>query len=117
VQVIALQAKILQVDRWVRETPHRVVEVHPEASFAELSGTALQSRKSCWAGTVLRHRLLTGAGICIPDNLGLAGAKAAVDDVLDAAAGAWTAVRILRGRALSTPPELFSDGLPSAIWT
>ena len=57
-QAFALQAKILQVDRWVRETPHRVVEVHPEASFAELAGTALQSRKSCWAGTVLRHRLL-----------------------------------------------------------
>ena len=49
-QAFALQAKILQVDRWVRETPHRVVEVHPEASFAELAGTALQSRKSCWAG-------------------------------------------------------------------
>jgi hypothetical protein len=36
--------------------------------------------------------------------------------VLDAAAAAWTAVRVLRGQALSTPPEVFSDGLPSAIW-
>ena len=116
-QAFALQAKILQVDRWVRTTPHRVVEVHPEASFAGLAGTALQSRKSCWAGTALRRRLLAGAGIGLPDDLGLAGEKAAVDDVLDAAAAAWTAVRVLRGQARSTPPELFSDGLPSAIWT
>jgi predicted RNase H-like nuclease len=116
-QAFALQAKILQVDRWVRTTPHRVVEVHPEASFAGLAGAALQSRKSCWAGTALRRRLLAGAGIGLPDDLGLAGEKAAVDDVLDAAAAAWTAVRVLRGQARSTPPELFSDGLPSAIWT
>ena len=116
-QAFAPQLKILQVDLWVRETPHRVVEVHPEASFAELAGAPLRSRKSSWAGTVLRRRLLAGTGISLPDDLGLAGEKAAVDDVLDAAAAAWTAVRVLRGQALSTPPEIFSDGLPSAIWT
>jgi predicted RNase H-like nuclease len=118
-QAFALQAKILQVDRWVRDTPHRVVEVHPEASFAELARAALQSRKSSWAGAILRRRLLAGAGINLPDDLGLAGEKAAVDDVLDAAAAAWTALRVLRGQARSTPspPELFNDGLPSAIWT
>jgi hypothetical protein len=61
----------------------------PSASrpnLAELAGTILWSRKSCWAGTVLRRRLLAGAGISLPDDLGLAGEKAAVDDVLDAAA-------------------------------
>jgi predicted RNase H-like nuclease len=100
-----LQAKILQVDRWVRQAPVRVVEVHPEASFAELAGAVLQLRKSCWAGMVLRRRLLAAAGISLPDDLGLAGGKAGVDDVLDAAAAAWTAVRVLRGQALSTPPE------------
>lgn len=118
-QAFALQAKILQVDRWMRETPHRVVEVHPEASFAELARAALPSRKSSWAGAILRRRLLAGAGISLPDDLGLAGEKAAVDDVLDAAAAAWTAERVLHGQARSapSPPELFSDGLPSAIWT
>jgi predicted RNase H-like nuclease len=116
-QAFALQTKILQVDRWVRQAPHRVVEVHPEASFAELAGATLQSRKSCWAGIVLRRRLLAAAGISLPDDLGLAGGKAGVDDVLDAAAAAWTAVRVLRGQALATPPEVFSDGLPCAIWT
>ena len=117
-QAFALHAKILQVDRWVRKAPHRVVEVHPEASFAKLAGAALQSRKSSWAGIALRRHLLAGAGLSLPDDLGLAGEKAAVDDVLDAAAAAWTAVRVVRDQALSTPspPEVFSDGLPSAIW-
>ena len=80
-----------------------MVEVHPEASFAELAGAALQSRKSCWAGIALRRCLLAGAGISLPDDLGLSGEKAAVDDVLDAAAAAWTAVRVLRDQAWSTP--------------
>jgi hypothetical protein len=34
------------------------VEVHPEASFAEIAGTALNSRKTYWTGTALRHQLL-----------------------------------------------------------
>jgi predicted RNase H-like nuclease len=117
-QAFALQAKVLQVDRWVRKVPHRVVEVHPEASFAELAGSALQSRKSSWAGADLRRRLLAGAGISLPCDLGPAGEKAGVDDVLDAAAAAWTARRVLHGQARSmpSPPELFSDGLPSVAW-
>lgn len=43
---------------------------------------------------------------------------AAVDDVLDAAAMAWTARRILEQTAASLPdpPEVFSDGWPAAIW-
>ena len=48
-QAFALQPKILQVDRWVRQTRHRVVEVHPEASFAQLAGAPLEARKSTWA--------------------------------------------------------------------
>lgn len=96
-----------------------MVEVHPEASFAELAGATLHSRKSSWAGIARRRHLLAGAGIGLPDDLGSAGEKAAVDDVLDAAAAAWTAVRVLRDQAKArpSPPELFSDGLPSAIWT
>ncbi len=118
-QAFALQPKIRQVDRWVRQTPHRVVEVHPEASFAQLAGTVLTARKSSWAGAALRRRLLAGAGIGLPDDLGAAGEKAAVDDVLDACAAAWTALRVLRGQARPSPdpPEVFSDGLSSAIWT
>jgi predicted RNase H-like nuclease len=51
-------------------------------------------------------------------NLGLTGMDVAVDDVLDAAAAAWTACEVLAGTAvsLSDPPQRFSDGLPAAIW-
>jgi predicted RNase H-like nuclease len=42
-----------------------------------------------------------------------------VDDVLDAAAVAWTADRVARGTARHAPdpPERFSDGIDCAIWT
>jgi predicted RNase H-like nuclease len=118
-QAFALQVKILQVDRWVRQTRHRVVEVHPEASFAQLAGAPPEPRKSTWAGAARRRQLLAGAGIVIPEDLGPAGEKAAVDDVLDAAAAAWTALRVIRDQArpYPDPPELFSDGLAAAIWT
>jgi predicted RNase H-like nuclease len=95
------------------------MEVHPEASFAELAGAPLGASKSTWAGIALRRQLLAAAGISLPENLGPAGQKATVDDVLDAAAAAWTAMRVARNQArrFPDPPEIFSDGLASAIWT
>ena len=121
-QAFALGAKILDVDRWLRDVPGppaRVVEAHPELSFAQLAGAPLAVRKSTWAGAELRRALLAGAGITLTSDLGLAGEQAGVDDVLDAAAAAWTAWRVSQGQArcLPDPPETFSDGLPSAIWT
>ena len=117
-QAFALRVKILEVDRWIREAGHHALEVHPEVSFAELAGAHLRTRKSTWAGMTERRRLLAGAGIAVPDDLGPAGAQAAVDDVLDAAVVAWTASRVAAGLARSLParPEKFSDGLDCAIW-
>lgn len=118
-QAYALRDKILQVDRLVRHGhPATVVEIHPELSFAEMAGVPLQHAKSTWAGAATRHRLLAGVGISLPDDLGVAGGKAAVDDVLDATAAAWTARRVLAGTARSLPqrPEVFSDGIACAIW-
>jgi len=118
-QAFALRAKVLEVDDWLRGTTVRVVEVHPELSFAYLAGAALTSRKATWAGAAQRRRLLADAGIELPDDLGLAGAMAGVDDVLDAAAVAWSARRVATGDAqcLPDPPERFGDGLDAAIWT
>jgi predicted RNase H-like nuclease len=117
-QAFALREKILQVDQWVGRAPCRVLEVHPEVSFAELAGAHLPTRKPTWAGMVQRRRLLAGAGIVVPDDLGPAGELAAVDDVLDAAVVAWTASRAASGlaRSLPDPPELLGDGQPCAIW-
>lgn len=121
-QAFALGGKILDVDRWLRDVPGpsaRVVEAHPELSFAQLAGAPLAVRKSTWAGVAARLALLAEAGITLAADLGLPGEQAGVDDVLDAAAAAWTARRVSQGRArcLPDPPEMFSDGLSSAIWT
>jgi predicted RNase H-like nuclease len=117
VQAYGLRTKLLQVERWVTDTDHQVVEVHPEVSFAVLAGAPLITRKSTWAGAQRRSELLASAGIRLADDLSAAG-TAAVDDVLDAAVAAWTARRFARGQAICMPdpPEKFSDGLSCAIW-
>jgi predicted RNase H-like nuclease len=118
-QAFSLKPKLHQVEQWVRQTPHRVVEVHPEVSFTELAGAPLTVRKSTWAGAECRRQLLTDDDVLLAGDLGEAGRRVAVDDVLDAAVAAWTARRVLTGQARSrpNPPEVFSDGLPCAIWS
>lgn len=83
-----------------------------------MAGHALTFSKSSWAGAEERKRTLRSAGIDIPTDLGIAGEMAAVDDVLDAAAASWTAVRYAAGAAVSYPdvPEIFDDGLAAAVW-
>lgn len=96
----ALRTAILDVDR-VRDP--RVHEVHPEVSFAALAGEPLTSAKRTWNGQRERVRLLTRAGIKIPDRLD-AGLVPA-DDVLDAAVAAWSATRIARGEHVTIPTD------------
>lgn len=117
IQAYALRRKLLAANDWVATADRTVVEAHPEVSFAHLAGAPLATRKATWAGAEQRRRLLATAGIRPSGDLGLSGADVGVDDVLDAAAAAWTARRVLTGLALSVPdpPERFSDGLPAAI--
>jgi predicted RNase H-like nuclease len=118
-QAYNLRDKILQVDGWLPSALCPVVEVHPELTFAELAGAPLTDSKSTWSGAVRRRRLLADAGIEVSGDLGLTGLLVGVDDVLDAAAVAWSADRVARGaaRRLPNPPERFSDGIACAIWT
>lgn len=88
IQSFALKPKLLDVDRWVRHTAYRVVEVHPEVSFAQLAGAPLVASKRTWSGAARRRRLLADAGITLDGELGEAGRRAGVDDVLDAAVAA-----------------------------
>ena len=119
VQAFGLKLKLLQVERWAQQTAVRVVEIHPEVCFARLAGVPLAARKSSWAGAERRRELLAQAGITLTADLYGAGASAGVDDVLDAAAAAWAARRVLHGHArpVPDPPEAFSDGWPCAIWS
>jgi predicted RNase H-like nuclease len=95
-----------------------LVETHPELCFAEMHGQPLAVTKKTWDGATARRSLLARHGIELPEDLGELGKRAAVDDVLDAAAAAWTAKRVAEGAARSLPgePQVFSDGWPAAIW-
>jgi predicted RNase H-like nuclease len=118
-QAFNLREKILQVDRWLPDAPCLVVEVHPELSFAAMAGAPLADSKSTWSGAVRRWQLLAAQGIRLAGDLGLTGQRVGVDDLLDAAAVAWTAGRFAAGRAHRLPegPQRFSDGIDCAIWT
>jgi len=90
-----------------------VFEAMPELSFAAMAGgLPLPHPKTTWAGQALRMRLLADHGIALPDDAGDAG-RVAPDDLLDAAAVAWTARRIADGSARCAP----ADGDPAErIW-
>jgi predicted RNase H-like nuclease len=99
-QAFALGRKILEV-HVLAEADERVIEMHPEVSFCQLAGDALAESKHTPEGLDRRRALLAAAGIILP------GAVRGVPevDLLDAAAGAWTAARYSRGDAQPFPPE------------
>ena len=116
-QAYALRARVLEVDGWVRTAGVDVREAHPEVSFALMAGSPLASSKRTWNGLRQRLALLAAHGIELPEDLGEAGDIAGVDDVVDAAAAAWTARRVMTGDAVSFPPQPEDlDGWPAAIW-
>jgi predicted RNase H-like nuclease len=123
IQAYGLKAKILDVDSFVRGSTHDVVEVHPELSFAAIAGVPIGDAKTTWAGLHRRRALLIAEGVDIDGDLGgtldTAGRRTGIDDLLDAAAVAWTARRVARGQAISRPdpPETLDDGWPAAIWS
>ncbi len=74
--------------------------------------------KKTWGGLQARLGLLRGQGIELPAVLGEAD-NVGIDDVVDAAAAAWSARRIARGHARSFPdPVVQRDpkGRMIAIW-
>ena len=114
-QAHALGARILHVTELARSDP-RFYEVHPEVSFRAMNdGQPLRQRKKSAGGVLERLELLGRHGIELTE-LG-ASAPAPVDDVLDAAAAAWSAQRIAANAActLPDPPENL-DGRAVAIW-
>ncbi len=78
-------------------------------------GTPLRYRKKSSGGALERIEALRRHGIEL-GNLG-AAASVPLDDVLDAAAAAWSAHRILKGTARTLPdsPEVV-DGQTVAMW-
>jgi predicted RNase H-like nuclease len=117
-QVWALAPKLREARTcWARD-PGRIHEVHPEVSFQAIAGgTPLAHSKKSWRGQAVRRNLLAATGIRLRDELGEAD-SVPTDDVLDAAAAAWSAHRIATGAATCLPAmaERDPDGRPVAIW-
>jgi predicted RNase H-like nuclease len=110
-QAHALGPRILHVTQLAESDP-RIREVHPEVSFRAMNeGRPLRYRKRSAGGALERIALLQRRGIVI-ETLG-ESASAPLDDVLDAAAAAWSAARISRGEASSLPDPPDSG---VAIW-
>lgn len=101
IQAFNLLPKIAEVDAAIDpDLAEAVVEVHPESAFAELAGAPLLTTKRTAEGRAARLALLAGP---FPDSTALLTTLprgAAADDVLDAAAAAWSTRRWAAGAAL-----------------
>lgn len=116
-QAYALARSILDADAWVARASAPVWEVHPEVSFTVLLGHPAGASKKTWAG--LRERLgaLEDAGVVLGVLPG--AGRAGPDDVVDAAAAAWSTARLVRGAGISLPDPPEEDPLTGravAIW-
>ena len=121
-QGAALFPRIREAAAVAAEDP-RLVEVFPEASFRCMAGADLPWAKRRAAGALHRIALLVAAEPPIvlpadPADLGPAGAVP-LDDLLDAAAAAWSAWRVALGVAdpLGDPLEVDpGSGRRIAVW-
>lgn len=113
-QAWGLRAKLLEADRYRRAAPHPLHEVHPELAFAAMAGAPVPDSKHSPAGLRARRALLETTGITLP---AAPPRGAGEDDLLDAAAVAWSARRIATGTAevLSDPAQRGDDGTEIAI--
>jgi len=115
-QAWGLRAKLLEADYHRHRFPHPLYEVHPELSFSELTGAPLLASKHSREGLDARRALLRATGIHLPAS-GDLRPGIAEDDLLDAAAVAWSAARIASGFAkiLTDPAQRSDDGSEIAI--
>jgi predicted RNase H-like nuclease len=112
-QAWGLRGKLIEADLFRRAAALPLYEVHPELSFAALSGVPLADSKHSRSGLDIRRALLVTAGILVPPRV----PGAAEDDLLDAAAVAWSTRRIAAGTAtvLTDPAQQADDGSEIAI--
>lgn len=120
-QAWAITPRIAEVNAWASQAPAGVLvrEGHPEVSFRGMAGAPLDDYKKSVAGALQRWELLAAQGIELPRSIDRARLPGvALDDLFDAGALAWTALRVASGKAQSLPgePQVFSDGWHSAIW-
>jgi predicted RNase H-like nuclease len=115
-QTWALKAAILQAEEAARRD-HRIIEAHPEVTFLAMQGHPLDRPKRSWNGMNLRVELLRRHGVVVPAPLEGAGSTPS-DDILDAAAAAWTAHRFAtgEGQGLGDPTVDLPNPHAGRIW-
>lgn len=122
-QAHAIYRKVAEVDDVLRARPDlrdRVIEVHPEVSFAEWNGSPIVESKKKKEGKAIRRALIDahfGAEAFESVRHRYRRREAADDDILDAFAALRTAERYLGGKAVTipSPPPRDSAGLPMRI--
>jgi predicted RNase H-like nuclease len=117
-QAYALRTKILEVEAWLTTTSVRAVETHPEVCFKAMQMDGAPTGddgtndhyvpwpKSVWVGQQLRLDLLAHQGLDLTSaDLGELAHRSPPDDIIDAAACAWTARRVLLGQQAWLPAD------------
>jgi predicted RNase H-like nuclease len=107
---IAEADALLRSEEWARQC---LYEVHPELSFALWSGAPMRYRKKSPAGREERRRFIAdlfGPAAFAGAREAVRGHGVAQDDLADAFAAAWSARRILTGRAERFPEKRVVDG-------
>ena len=105
IQAWGLRGRIFEVERARLAAPAggpRLVEAHPELCLATMAGRPLDRAKKTAEGHELRRALLAAQGVALPPGppeRGPPGIGVAPDDLVDAAAAAWTAARVAAGLA------------------
>ena len=112
VQTFALMKNIREAEA-ASHADSRIFETHPEVCFACLRSSPLEYSKKTWNGQQERLTLIEEAGILFPKFLDKEKGKIPPDDLLDAAAAAWTANRIALGTAEALPD---SEQRRNRIW-
>lgn len=123
-QTFGILGKIAEADALVRSEAwaRRIIhEVHPELSFARWAGAPMKYRKKSPAGRDERQKLIAavfGRGAFERAQESIRGHYVGSDDLADAFAAAWTAARIIEGRAERLPEaeQVDAEGVPMHIW-
>ena len=118
-QCFMLFDKMREVDALLTpEMQRRVYEAHPELAFWAMNGEKpldlpkkVKSRPH-GPGLALRRDLLAGVGFPVEalERPAVSRSQAGDDDLVDAAALAWTALRIARGEHITVPEKPPRDG-------
>ena len=118
-QAWGIAPKIKQVDDVLTpDCQQWVFEVHPEVSFWALNGHhPMKHNKKTKEGAAERVVLLRRAFPQVETHLVKRPPRVGADDLLDAAAVAWTALRLHQGRAECVcTPERDEKGLSATIY-